>query len=62
MDLVKGEKTNIADDDVPNIEKLKHAVSSDIFGKRDAELLIVFTEDDEPTSENIETTFIKYNT
>ena len=62
MDIVRGEKTNISDDDVPNIEKLKNAVSSDIFGKREAELLVVFTEDGEPTSENIETTFIKYNT
>lgn len=61
IDLVKGEKSNIADDDIPNIDKLKNAVNSDIFGKREAELLVVFTEDGEPTTENIETTFIKYN-
>lgn len=61
IDLVKGQKVNISDDDIPNIEKLKNAVNSDIFGKREAELLVTFTEDGEPTSENIETTFIKYN-
>ena len=61
IDLVKGEKTNISDEDIPNIDKLKNAVNSDIFGRREPELLVVFTDNDEPTSENIETTFINYN-
>lgn len=61
IDLVKGAKVNISDDDVPNIDKLKNAVSSDIFGKREADIIIVFTDADEPTTEDIDATFINYN-
>jgi hypothetical protein len=59
-DIVIGKKVNIADDDIKNIEKLKNAVSTDIFGKRGADITVIFTQHGEPTSENIDTTFIKY--
>jgi hypothetical protein len=60
VDIVKGDKLNIGDDDIPFIQKLKNAVSTDIFGKREPDTTVVFTKDMEPTTEDITVTFIKY--
>jgi hypothetical protein len=60
VDIVTGDKLNIGDDDIPFIQKLKNAVSTDIFGKREPDTTVVFTQDMKPTTEDITVTFIKY--
>ena len=60
VDIVKGDKLNIGDDDIPFIQKLKNAVYTDIFGKREPDTTVVFTQDMKPTTEDITVTFIKY--
>jgi hypothetical protein len=61
VEIVKGNKVNIADDDIPFIEKLKNAVSTDIFGRREPDSTIIFTSDGRPTTTDIQVTFIKYD-
>lgn len=58
VNIVSGKKVNISDDDYPFIEKLKNAVSTDIFGKREAVATVVFTYSGEPTIDDISITFI----
>jgi hypothetical protein len=60
VNIVKGDKVNISKDDAPFIEKLKQAVSSDILGKREPDLPVIYLSDGTPTTENIDCTFIKY--
>ena len=60
IDIVKGDKVNISEDDSPFIEKLRHAVATDIFGSREPETSVLFTKDFLPTTEQIDVTFIKY--
>lgn len=60
INIVKGDKVNISQDDAPFIEKLKNAVSTDIFGRREPDVNVIFTRDDVPTTEDIKVTFIKY--
>jgi hypothetical protein len=58
--IVKGDKLNIANEDLPFIEKLKNAVSADLLGKREPDVTVVYSHDGSPTTENINVTFIKY--
>lgn len=58
--IVKGDRSNIGDDDIPFIEKLKNAVTTEIFGNREPDTTVVFTKDGLPTTEDVKVTFIKY--
>lgn len=58
-DIVKGDRTNIAPDDLPFIEKLKNAVSANLVGRPEPDISVVFT-DGIPTTEDINVTFIKH--
>lgn len=60
VNIVTGDKVNIGDDDLPFIEKLKNAVSSNIFGTREPEIQIIFTKDGSPTTDDMKVTFIKH--
>lgn len=59
MEIVKGKKTNIADTDLTFIEKLKNAVTTSVFGNREAVMEVVFTQDGSPTTNAINVTFIR---
>lgn len=61
ISIIKGEKLNISNEDVPFLEKLKNAVITDIFGTRRPSVSIVFTKEDEPTTQDVDVTFIKFN-
>jgi hypothetical protein len=58
MNIAMGKKVNVSDDDYPFIEKLKNAVSTNIFGKREASVTLTFTNSGEPTIDDIAVTFI----
>lgn len=60
LNIVTGDRVNISKEDIPFIEKLKNAVSTDIFGKREPDTTVVFTSDNIPTTEDVKVTFIKY--
>ena len=60
IELVKGDKVNISNDDIPFVEKLKNAVATNIFGRREPDTNVIFTSDQEPTTDVINVTFIKY--
>lgn len=57
--IVKGEKTNVTKDDKAFIEKLKNAVASNIIGKKEVEVEVVYAADMIPTTEQVDVTFIK---
>ena len=59
MEIVKGKKTNLADTDLTFIEKLKNAVTTSVFGNREAVMEVVFTQDGSPTTNAINVTFIR---
>jgi hypothetical protein len=59
MEIVKGKKTNVSDTDLTFIEKLKNAVTTDIFGNKEAVMEVVFTQDGSPTTNAINVTFIR---
>lgn len=61
INIVSGEKVNISKEDVPFVDKLKNAVSTDIFGSREPETSVFFTRDGAPSTEQIDVTFIKYD-
>jgi hypothetical protein len=58
-DIVKGDRTNISNDDLPFIEKLKNAVSANLVGTKAPDVTVVFS-DGVPTTEEIDVTFIKH--
>ncbi len=60
-DIIKGDRVNIGNDDIPFIKKLKRSLSTDMFGRREPEITIVFTIDGHPTTEDINVTFINYS-
>jgi len=60
IDIVSGKKANISKEDIPFIEKLKNAVATDIFGRRDPDISVIFAADGAPTTEDVDVTFIKY--
>ena len=57
--IVKGDRVNISNDDLPFIEKLKNAVSSNLLGRSEPDVTVVFS-DGVPTTNNINVTFIKH--
>ncbi len=59
MEIVKGKKTNVSDTDLTFIEKLKNAVTTDIFGNKESVMEVVFTQDGSPTTNAINVTFIR---
>jgi hypothetical protein len=59
IEIVKGKKTNVSDTDLTFIEKLKNAVTTDIFGNKEAVMEVVFTQDGSPTTNAINVTFIR---
>jgi hypothetical protein len=59
MEIVKGKKTNLADTDLAFIEKLKNAVTTSVFGNKEAVMEVVFTQDGSPTTNAINVTFIR---
>ena len=59
VQIVKGDKTNLTKDDKSFIEKLKNSVASDIIGKREVDIEVVYAMDRNPTTEHIDVTFIK---
>lgn len=59
MEIVKGKKKNVSDTDLTFIEKLKNAVTTDIFGNKEAVMEVVFTQDGSPTTNAINVTFIR---
>lgn len=58
LDIVTGKKPNVADSDLPFLEKLKNATATNIFGTKKADTTVLFTKKGEPTTHNIEVTFI----
>jgi hypothetical protein len=59
INIVKGHKINISDSDLTFIEKLKNAVTTDVFGKKHTPIEVVFAHDGEPTTNAINVTFIR---
>ncbi len=57
--IVKGDRVNISNDDLLFIEKLKNSVSSNIIGRREPDVTVIFS-DGVPTTNNINVTFIKH--
>jgi hypothetical protein len=57
--IVKGDKTNVTKDDKSFVEKLKNAVASNIIGKKEVDVEVVYANDKVPTTEQIDVTFIK---
>jgi hypothetical protein len=60
INIVKGKKVNISKDDEEFIEKLKNAVATDIFGKREPNVTVIFTKAGIPLCDKIDVTFIEY--
>jgi len=60
INIVKGKKVNIAKEDEEFIEKLKNAVATDIFGKREPNVIVIFTKEGVPLCDKIDVTFIEY--
>lgn len=59
ISIVKGDRINISNDDLPFIEKLKNAVSSNMIGRLEPDVTVIFS-DGVPTTNNINVTFIKH--
>ena len=59
INIVKGDRTNISNDDLPYIEKLKNAVSANLIGRTEPDVTVVFS-GGTPTTEDINVTFIKH--
>ena len=59
INIVKGDRVNISPDDLPFIEKLKNAAATNLLGSVLPDTTVVFS-DGNPTTDNINVTFIKY--
>ena len=59
INIVKGDRINISNDDLPYIEKLKNAVSANLIGRHEPDVTVIFS-DGVPTTEDINVTFIKH--
>lgn len=59
INIVKGDRTNISNDDLPYIEKLKNAVSANLIGRTEPDVTVVFS-GGRPTTEDMNVTFIKH--
>lgn len=60
INIVKGDKVNISDDDLSFLNKLKNSLSTDIFGRREPDVTVLFTKAGDPTTEEIAVTFINF--
>lgn len=60
IEIIKGDKVNIADDDFTFIEKLRQSLSTDMIGKRKPDVTVVFSKNGLPTTDDVDVTFIKY--
>jgi hypothetical protein len=60
LELIKGTKENISNEDLPFIEKLKNAVSANLIGKKEPDITVVYTKDGDPTTTDVNVTFIKH--
>lgn len=60
IEIVKGDKINISNDDLPFIEKLKNATSTNLIGRLEPDVTVVFS-NNVPTTDDIDVTFIKYS-
>lgn len=58
-DIVKGDRINISNDDLPFIEKLKNSAASNIVAKQLPDVTVVFS-DNTPTTQDLDVTFIKH--
>lgn len=59
-DIVSGKKVNISKEDTPFIEKLRNALSTDMFGKKEPDTVVIFAKDGVPMTDDVDVTFIKY--
>lgn len=59
INIIKGHRSNISDSDMTFIEKLKNAVTTDVFGKKHTPIEVVFNHDGEPTTSAINVTFVR---
>jgi hypothetical protein len=59
-DIVSGKKVNISKEDVPFIEKLRNALSTDLFGRKEPDIVVIFARDGVPMTDDVDVTFIKY--
>lgn len=59
-DIIKGDRVNIGNEDIPFIQKLKRSLSTDTFGRREPEVTVIFTKHGYPTTEKVDVTFINY--
>jgi hypothetical protein len=58
MNIVSGKKINLADSDMPFLEKLKTACHTGIVAKKSHDIPIIFTKSGSPTAEDVDATFI----
>lgn len=58
IDIVKGDKVNVSNEDLPYLEKLRRALSTNLVGKAEPQVEVVFTKDGIPTTGDINITFI----
>jgi hypothetical protein len=58
IEIVKGNKSNISNNDLPYLEKLRRALHTNLIGKEEPQVEVVFTKDGIPTTDNIDVTFI----
>lgn len=58
VEITTGKKSNVADNDLPFLEKLKNACMTDMFANRKPDTTIYFTKKGVPTAHDIEVTFI----
>jgi hypothetical protein len=56
--IVKGDKVNISNDDLPYLEKLRRALHTNLVGKEEPVVDVLFTKDGIPTTDHIDVTFI----
>lgn len=58
LEVLTGKRSHVADSDMPFLEKFKNASQTDMFGIRKPDTSVFFTKKGEPTTHNIEVTFI----
>jgi hypothetical protein len=58
IEIVKGDKANISNEDLPYLEKLRRALHTNLVGKEEPQVEVVFTKDGIPTTDSIDVTFI----
>ena len=59
-DIVSGAKVNISKEDIPFIEKLRTSLTTDLFGRKEPDITVIFAKDGVPTTDDVDVTFVKY--